>query len=201
MECSSVTLQLPSTLTVFNIYRQPTSSKYSQPISIFLDEFQTFLSSAATTSHEFIITGDFNIHVDDHFDSFSQQFTYLLSSTNLTQHVSVSTRIHNHTLDLVITSSHTNLSSTISQTFITVSDQFPIFTHLNLKLTPPPPPSNITFCHTTNINIVKFNNNLASFNLNIHHPRPPASLPELLDCYDSTLRSIPGKHASLVTKL
>ena len=143
-ECSSVTLKLPSsTLTVFNIYRPPSSFKYSQPISVFLDEFQTFLSSAATTPHEFIITGDFNIHLDDHLNSSTQQFTDLLSSTNLTQHVSVSTRIHNHTLDLVITSSHTNLSPTISQSFITVSDHFPIFTYHNFTPTPPHPLLNL----------------------------------------------------------
>ena len=147
-ECSSLTLKLPSsTLTVFNIYRLLTSSKYSQLISVFLYEFQTFLSSAATTLHEFITTGDFNIHLDDHLDSSSQQLTDLLSSTNLTQHVSVSTHIHNHTLDIVIASSHTNLSPTISQSFITVSDHFTIFTQLNLTPTPPSP-SNFTFRRT-----------------------------------------------------
>ena len=113
--CSSVTLELPSsTLTVFNIYRPPSSSKYSQSISVFLDEFRTFLSSAAITPHKFIITGDFNIHLDNHLDSSSQQLTDPLSFTNLTQHVSISTRIHNHTLDLVITSSHTNISNNIT---------------------------------------------------------------------------------------
>ena len=170
-ECSSVTLKLPSsTLTVFNIYRPPSSSNYSQPISVFLDEFQTFLSSAATTPHEFIITGDFNTHLDDHVDSSAQQFTNLLSSTNLTQHVSVSTHIHNHTLYLVITSSHTNLSPTISQSFITVSDHFPIFTHLNLTPTPPPPPSEFTFRGIKNINIIEFNSDLASSDLILHPP-------------------------------
>ena len=110
-----------STLTVFNIYRPPSSSINSQPISVFLDVFKTFLSSADTTPHEFIITGDFSIHLDDHLDSFSQQFTDILPSTNLTQHVSVSTHIHNHILDLVII-----LSPTISQFVITVSGHFPI---------------------------------------------------------------------------
>ena len=197
-ECSSVILKLPSsTLTVFNIYRPPSSSKYFQPISVFLDEFQTFLSSAATTPHEFIITDDFNIHLDDPLDSSSQQFTYLLSSTNLTQHVSVSTRIHNHTLDFVITSSHTNLSPT-SQSFITVSDHFPIFTHLNLTPIRPLLPSKFTFRHTKNINIFEFNNDLASSDLILH---PPTSLLELLDSYDSTPRSILDKHAPLITKL
>ena len=71
-EFSSVTLKLPSsTLAVFNIYRPPVAFKYSQTISVFLGEFQTFLSSAVTT-HEFIITGDFNIHLDYSLDSSSQ---------------------------------------------------------------------------------------------------------------------------------
>src|SRR6218665_3243176 len=39
-ECSFITLQLASDpLTVFNIYRPPTSSNYSQKPSVFLDEF------------------------------------------------------------------------------------------------------------------------------------------------------------------
>src|SRR6218665_3168980 len=41
------------TLTVFNIYRPPTSSNYSQKPSVFLDEFASLLSLAATTPNEF----------------------------------------------------------------------------------------------------------------------------------------------------
>src|SRR6218665_560756 len=53
-ECSFITLQLASdTLTVFNIYRPPTSSNYSQKPSVFLDEFASLLSLAATTPNEF----------------------------------------------------------------------------------------------------------------------------------------------------
>ena len=78
-ECSSVTLKLfSSILAVFNIYRPSTSSKYSHPICVFLDEFQNFLSSAATTPHEFIITCDFNIHLDDSLDSSCKTFIDLL---------------------------------------------------------------------------------------------------------------------------
>ena len=100
---SYVRLKLPSSaLTVLNIYRPPTSSKYSQVVCVFLDEFQTFPSSAATTQHEFIITVDFSKHLDDPLDSSSQQCTDLISSTNLIRHFSVSIHIHNHLMDLVI---------------------------------------------------------------------------------------------------
>ena len=66
------------------------------------------------------------------------------------------------------------------------------------SLTPPPPPSKFTFRHTKNINIIEFNNDLTSSNLILH---PPTSLPELLDSYNSTLRSVLDKHAPLITKL
>ena len=69
-ESSSVTLQLShSKLSVFNIYRPPSSSTHSKPFSVFLDDFSSFLSSAATTPHEFIVTGDFNIHLDNPADT------------------------------------------------------------------------------------------------------------------------------------
>src|SRR6218665_36077 len=63
-EYSSIILQFASDiLTVFNIYRPPTSSNYSQKPSVFLDEFASLLSLAATTPNEFVLVGDFNVHV------------------------------------------------------------------------------------------------------------------------------------------
>jgi len=41
----------------------------SHALSVFLDDFSSFLSFAATTPHEFIITGDFNIHLDNPADT------------------------------------------------------------------------------------------------------------------------------------
>src|SRR6218665_999206 len=64
-------VKLPtSKLTIFNIYRPPNSSAYSAKPSAFLDEFNSFLSVVATTPHEFVLTGDFNIQVDKPTDSF-----------------------------------------------------------------------------------------------------------------------------------
>src|SRR6218665_2398436 len=63
-ECST-TLELASDiLTVFNIYRPPTSSNYSQKPTVFLDEFASLPSFTATTPKEFVFVGDFNVHVD-----------------------------------------------------------------------------------------------------------------------------------------
>ena len=49
-----------------------------------------------------LICGDFNIHIDNTADCYAMQFTDLLSMFELTQHISVPTHNHGHTLDLVI---------------------------------------------------------------------------------------------------
>jgi len=119
-ESSSVTQQLShSKLSVFNIYRPPSSSTHSKPFSVLLDDFSFFLSSAATTPHEFIITGDFNIYLNNPTDTLTSQFLFLLSSFNLSQHVHFPTHDKNHILDLVITSSDTLLAPAVSFTHIT----------------------------------------------------------------------------------
>ena len=62
-ESSCLTLKLPSSMiSVFNVYRPPSTSTFSKPFYVFLGEFCSFLSLAATTPHEFIITGDCNLH-------------------------------------------------------------------------------------------------------------------------------------------
>src|SRR6218665_1856691 len=89
-ECSSITLQLASDiLTVFNIYRPPTSSNYSEKLSVFLDEFGSLLFLTANTPNEFVLAGDFNVHSD----TLSSSFLNLFSSVNLAQHVNFPTHI------------------------------------------------------------------------------------------------------------
>src|SRR6218665_1610700 len=132
-----------SLLTIFNVYRPPESSPFSSTPAVFLQEFTTLLSIAATTPHEFILTGDFNIHVDDPSDSFACEFRTIPSSTNLshlTQHVNFPTHYKDHTLDLVITSSLSSLSPEIYFSFDTSSVLYPIFTLLNILPTPRPAP-------------------------------------------------------------
>jgi hypothetical protein len=63
-------LKLPKgKLSVFNIYRPPNSVSKSRnefSFSHFFEDFQSFISYVTTLSHNFVTTGDFNIHVD-HF--------------------------------------------------------------------------------------------------------------------------------------
>jgi len=123
-ESSAITLQLPhSEISVFNIYRTPSSSTFSKPYSVFFEDFNPFLSIAATTPHEFIIAGNFNIHLDNPTGHFTSQFLSLLSSFNLTQHVSFPTHDKN-ILDLVINPADTSLAPAVSLTYRSTSNPF-----------------------------------------------------------------------------
>src|SRR6218665_3759052 len=187
---SSVTLKLPtSKLTIFNIYRPPNSPAYSAKPSVFLDEFNSFLSVVATTPHEFVLTGDFNIQVDKPTDSFPSQFLSSLSAFNLIQHVSFPTRESGRTLNLVITSISSDLSPTLSCKLNTPSDHYPIFMKLNIKPSPRPSPK---LCSFRRINLESFKLDLEASSLLTN---PPTDHNDLLSAYNSTLSDILNKHA------
>ena len=83
-EYSSINLKLNnSKLFMFNLYRPPPPSPYSQPFSVYIDQLSSLLTHVSTTPNEFIITGVFNIHVDDSLDSQNITFpaTILLNTS------------------------------------------------------------------------------------------------------------------------
>jgi len=106
-ELQSVTLKLlHSKLIVYNVYRPSpaiTKTNKSVPFSVFLSELDYLLTFATNNPHEFLITGDFNLHLDKHDDSQVKQFLSAHDSPNLTQHVSSPTHRDHHILDLVNT--------------------------------------------------------------------------------------------------
>ena len=68
-EYSSITIKLPmSNLAVFKSIPATSSTPYSQPFTTFIDQFSSFLTHLSITPHEFILTRDFNIHLDDPTD-------------------------------------------------------------------------------------------------------------------------------------
>ena len=197
-ECSSTTLRLSSDLlTVFNIYRPPTSSNYSSKNSVFLDEFSSLLSVAATTPNEFLLTGDFNVHVDDPSNSHATDFLNLLSSVNLVQHVNFPTHIKNHTLDLVITANTSLLSPKLSHSILNITDHYLIIADLEIKPFARPPPSTHSFRRAGSIDSQAFMKDILSSQLVLN---PPSSLDDLLSCYNSTLSNLLDIHAPLITK-
>jgi hypothetical protein len=85
---------------VFVVVYRPSS----RPVSdLFFDELTNLLEITSAYASEVIMLGDFNIHVDDTDDPNVQRFLHLLDAFGLLQHVTGSTHVHGHTLDLVIT--------------------------------------------------------------------------------------------------
>ena len=75
----------PSSPPLYALGYLRTQSKtylYNAPSTFvhFFEEFTNFLSIAATTPHEFLITGTLALYVDNPSDSFASEFLTLLSS-------------------------------------------------------------------------------------------------------------------------
>jgi exonuclease III len=187
-----------SKLVLYNIYRPPDSSSYSTPFSTFLSEFSSFLSSAATAPDNFVITGDFNIHVNHPSDTHSSQFLTLLESFNLSQYVSVSTHISNNTLDLVIAPCSSNILSSVTVSPVSPSDHYMVMSSVNFQPPPPRPAILRTFRRIKSIDVNNFCNDIAN---SVLISDPPTTLPELISCYNTTLSNILDKHAPVVSKL
>ena len=78
------------------------------------------------SSESLLITGDFNIHVDDVRDSDAIRFLDLLDSMGLEQHVDKPTHISGHTLDLMITRCSDTLIGTKPRPDYLFSDHFTV---------------------------------------------------------------------------
>jgi len=187
-----------SKLILYNIYRPPDSSSYSRPFSTFMSEFSSFLSSAATAPDKFLITGDFNIHVNHPSDTHSSQFLTLLESFNLKQYVSVSTHISNNTLDLVIAPCSLNILSSVTVSPVSPSDHYMVMSAVNFQPPLPKPATLRTFRRTKSIDVENFCNDIAN---SVLISDPPTTLRELVNCYNTTLSHILDKHAPVISKL
>ena len=66
------------------------------------EEFQTYLSNAVQTCNLFLITGDFNVHMDIDTDTDRIRMCEVLTVYDLTQHVCVPTHQFGNSLDLII---------------------------------------------------------------------------------------------------
>ena len=118
-EYHAILLKCQPQIIAVTIYRPP---KYCPN---FYDEFAEFLSIIHMQYDKCLITGDFNLHIDDKTDKISMDFMDLLDSMDFVQHISGPTHYRGHTLDLVITK---GLITTVqSVRFLTLSDHFCIF--------------------------------------------------------------------------
>ena len=109
-----------------NIYRPPSSSTTS-----FFEPFQSLLEDIHHTTENLVIIGDFNFHLETTCSN-SKAFDSFIDSFDLIQKVNLTTDIHGHTLDLVLTKSNNDNISNVHTTDA-FSDHFSISFTLNLS--------------------------------------------------------------------
>ena len=88
---------------VIVMYRPPYSAAYSTSVNTFCEEFSDYIGGILAKQNSVIITGDFNIHVNDRHDACKLAFDEFLDCLNLQQHVTCPTHQSGNTLDLFIT--------------------------------------------------------------------------------------------------
>ena len=106
------------------VYRPPYSSLHPVSTSAFFDEFSQFLENVVMCPEALVISGDFNLHLDDLRDYDTKKFMNLLETFSLSQHVSGPTHLSGHTLDSIITRSSDDIVLASPKTTFPISDHF-----------------------------------------------------------------------------
>ena len=180
------------------VYRQPYSSLHPVFASVFFDEFSQFLENVVMCPEVLVISGDFNLHLDDLGDNDTKKFMDLLETFSLSQHVSGPTLLSGHTLDLIITRSSDDVVLASPKATFPISDHFIIQCPIGF---PRPALSckELTFRKLKNIDIAKFSADIASSMLcaSVNWDNIDA----LSDCFNMTLTDILDKHAPLKTRI
>lgn len=87
-------------LLIINVYHK--KERKDSDFKNFLEELENLLFEAYRTNTSFLLTGDFNVWVDDKTEKTARWFLEVLEKNGLSQYVKESTQRHGHTLDLVI---------------------------------------------------------------------------------------------------
>ena len=191
-ECVTVHYELKhSKLLVASIYRPP-----EKPISEFLNDFQSFLEDINDFPGEIILSGDFNIHIEDKNHVQAVRFLDLLDCFGLTQHVDVPTHTSNHVLDLIITRSETMRPSSPPSIHTLLSDHFAVFGYFTVAKRPYET-KQLSLRKLTDIDSALFRQDISNLQC---ISDPPSDIDELVDQFDSQLRSVLDKHAPKTTK-
>ena len=198
-EYLDVTLKTSSTgyFRVVVIYRPPPSTRNKLSPSIFFDEFSSLLEVLQSRSYRLLLTGDFNLHVDNPENATASTFLDLLSSADLKNFVNVPTHKNNHTLDLIISKTDGTVTN-ISICQALPSDHYAILCDLHLK--PPPPQRETVRCRAIQkIDIDSFVNDIASSIL-LQTGQDDCNLEELCSNYNRELEKILDNHAPVKDK-
>ena len=197
-EFSEMIVPQPSShnLRVIILYRPPSSDVHRVPISTFVLELSDYLESIVLCREQLLISGDFNIHVDNAADTDAIKLIDLLESYGLQQHVTSPTHRHDHTLDLIITRQSDQLLGNTPRISWYISDHATAFCFIRCDK-PPLSVQKVSYRQWQSVNVVSLNEDLAISEL---CQNPSDDLQELVSYYNNTLMAALDKHAPLMTR-
>ena len=143
-----------------------------------------------------LISGDLNIHMDVLSDADTIRLKDLLNSMGLVLHVKRPTHIYGHTLDLIITRQADDIVDGEPLPERNFSDHATVIRKLSV-MKPAPRNKHAEYRKLKSIDITKLREAIRNFQL---HQDPPDDLNMLLDCYNTTLKSLLDEHAPVCSR-
>ncbi len=176
-------------LAIVTIYRSP------GPLNNFLIDLSDFLSTLVVKYENFLVTGDFNIHMDNMNDESTKKMASLLQNLGLKQHVDFPTHLHGHILDLVISKDNTQLVQSVSVAE-GISDHHSILVDLSIAIQKKKVVKR-TFHQFKKLDMVKFQQDICSSEL---YDESSADVDTLAAQYHRVVSDLVSIHAPLITR-
>ena len=143
-----------------------------------------------------MISGDFNIHVDNAVDTDAIKLINLLESYGLQQHITGPTHKHNHILDLIITRQSDQLLGNTPRINQYISDHAAVLFSIRCDK-PPFRVRKVSYQKLQLVSVVSLNKDLATSELCLN---PSDDLQELVSACNNALMAALDKHAPLMTR-
>ena len=183
-------------LRVVIVYRPTYSAEHAVTTSVFFHKFSVYLESLVMCNELLLICGVSNIHMDVPSDADTIRLKDLLNSMGLVQYVKPPTHIHGHTLDLIITRQADDIVDGEPLPERYFSDHAAVICKLSVAR-PPLRIKHAEYRKLKSIDITKLKENIRNSQL---YQNPPNDLNMLLDCYNTTLRSLLDDHAPVCSR-
>ena len=175
-------------LHVVIVYRPTYSAEHPVTTSVFFHKFSVYLESLVMCNELLLICGDFNIHMDVPSDADTIRLKDLLNSMGLVQHVKRPTHIHGQILDLIITRQADDVVNGEPFPERYFSDHAALICKLSV-VKPLQTMKHAEYRKLKSIDITK-----------LKEENPPNDFNMLLDCYNTTLRSLLDDHAPVCSR-
>ena len=179
------------------LYRPPYSPAHPVTTSTFFTDFADYLETLILSSEPLVITGDFNVQVDNSNHPDATKLLDLLDWLGFCQYVTQSTHELGHTIDLTITRQSDSIIRGSPTTDHLFSDHLTVLT--TLRATKPAITSKErVYRKIKSIDLNAFQNDLAFSEL---CQETHKEFNELVECYNKTLTHVLDKHAPLQRKI